>query len=129
MEAEIFTLCDFAQEANGKLTIVGTFDRINNIKEFPYVHPSCSVACRLRFASKEGGSHQFRLRLIDKKGKEISSIQGDINIGPAPGAEYMTVNIPIHYNQIRFEEEGRYSFELYIDDKWISGLPLTLHRG
>ena len=30
METEIFTLCDFAQDAGGKLTIVGTFDQISS---------------------------------------------------------------------------------------------------
>ena len=29
MEIEIFTLADFAQDNNSKLTIVGTFDSIN----------------------------------------------------------------------------------------------------
>ena len=52
MEIEIFTLADFAQDNNSKLTIVGTFDSIH-AKEFPTQHPACSIACRLRFAAKE----------------------------------------------------------------------------
>ena len=67
MEIEIFTLCDFAQDNNSKLTIVGTFDSING-KQFPLQHPACAVACRLRFGAKETGDHSFRLRLIDAPG-------------------------------------------------------------
>lgn len=126
METEIFTLCDFAQDTNGKLTIVGTFDRINNIKSFPYTHPSCSVACRLRFSAKEGGAHKFKLHLINVAGKELAAIDGDMNIGNTAGAEYVTINIPVNFGQLKFDTAGRYSFELYIDGKWISGLPLTL---
>src|SRR5712672_3076238 len=78
METEIFTLCDFAQDAGGKLTIVGTFDQIGS-KTFPVTHPSCSLACRLRFSEKEQGTHDFKLRLVDIKGKEvIPSIEGNI---------------------------------------------------
>jgi len=36
MEIEIFTLCDFAQDNNSKLTVVGTFDSIHS-KQFPFV--------------------------------------------------------------------------------------------
>ena len=80
MEIEIFTLCDFAQDNQSKLTIVGTFDSIN-AKQFPTQHPACSIACRLRFSSKEAGEHTFKLRLIDSDGKEIiQSIEGNMNI-------------------------------------------------
>jgi len=54
MEIEIFTLCDFAQDNNSKLTVVGTFDAIYS-KQFPFVQQSFSVACRLRFSEKEVG--------------------------------------------------------------------------
>jgi hypothetical protein len=70
MEIEIFTLADFAQDNNSKLTIVGTFDSIQ-ARQFPVQHPACTVACRMRFSIKETGSHEFKLRLIDTAGNEI----------------------------------------------------------
>jgi len=83
METEIFTLCDFAQDAGGKLTIVGTFDQIGS-QTFPIVHPYCSLACRLRFSEKETGVHDFKLKLVDSTGKNIiSPIEGNINVGMA----------------------------------------------
>ncbi len=128
MEIEIFTLSDFAQDNNSKLTIVGTFDSIN-AKQFPVQHPACTVACRLRFAAKESGSHDFKMRLIDAKGKEtIKPIEGNINIGIPPNGQFTSINIVINFNQLKFETEGRYSFEFYIDDDWKSGLPLFLNQ-
>lgn len=128
MEIEIFTLADFAQDNNSKLTIVGTFDSIQS-KQFPVQHPACAIACRLRFASKESGEHDFRLRLIDTKGKEIiKPIEGNISIGMPPNGQFGSVNIVINFNQLKFDEPGRYSFELYIDNDWKSGLPLFLHQ-
>ncbi|MEI9807679.1 MAG: hypothetical protein WDO16_07255 [Bacteroidota bacterium] len=45
------------------------------------MHPSCSVATRLRFSVKEAGEHDFRLRLIDAENKDlIKPIEGTINI-------------------------------------------------
>jgi hypothetical protein len=127
MEIEIFTLADFAQDNQSKLTIVGTFDSINS-KQFPTVHPACSVACRLRFAAKESGEHSFKLRLIDAAGKEIiNPIEGNINIGTPPNGQFASINMVINFNQLKFDKAGRYSFELHIDGEWKSGLPLFLN--
>lgn len=127
MEIEIFTLADFAQDNNSKLTIVGTFDAIQ-AKQFPVAHPACTIACRLRFGDKEVGPHDFKLRLIDAEGKEtIQPIEGNINIGNPPNGQFSSINIVVNFNQLQFEKAGRYSFELYIDGDWKSGLPLFLN--
>ena len=127
MEIEIFTLADFAQDNNSKLTIVGTFDAIH-AKQFPVQHPACTIACRMRFGIKEVGSHDFKLRLIDAAGKEIiQPIEGNINIGTPPNGQFASINIVVNFNQLKFEAAGRYSFELYIDGDWKSGLPLFLN--
>ncbi len=128
MEIEIFTLADFAQDNNSKLTIVGTFDSIHT-KQFPATHPACTVSCRLRFAAKESGEHDFKLRLIDADGTElIKPIGGNINVGVPAKGKITTINIVVNFNQLKFETPGRYSFELYIDDDWKSGLPLFLNQ-
>lgn len=128
MEIEIFTLADFAQDNQSKLTIVGTFDSIA-AQQYPHTHSSCSIACRIRFAAKETGEHLIRLRLIDAGGKEvIQPIEGNMNI-PAPlNGQFTSVNFVINFNQLKFDKPGRYSFEIYVDDDWKSGLPLFLQE-
>ncbi|MFN8289593.1 MAG: hypothetical protein U0U70_05025 [Chitinophagaceae bacterium] len=128
METEIFTLADFAQDNQSKLTIVGTFDSIYS-KQFPVQHPACSIACRFRFGVKEAGEHSFMLRLIDTAGKEIiQPVEGNLTIGEPSNGQFASVNIVINFNQLQFEKPGRYSFELYIDGDWKSGLPLLLQQ-
>lgn len=128
MEIEIFTLCDFAQDNQSKLTVVGTFDSINS-KQFPAQHPACTIACRLRFAPKEADTHDFKLRLIDAEGKEtITPVEGNININAPSNDRHITINLVINFNQLHFAKAGRYSFELYIDGDWKSGLPLYLNQ-
>ncbi len=128
MEIEIFTLADFAQDNNSKMTVVGTFDSIH-ARQFPVQHPACTVACRLRFSAKEVGAHEFKLRLTDANGKEtIQPISGNINVGAPPNGQVSTINIIVNFNQLQFEKPGRYSLELFIDDDWKSGLPLFLNQ-
>ena len=128
MEIEIFSLADFAQDNQSKLTVVGTFDSINAL-QFPVQHSSCSIACRLRFAAKEAGEHSFKLRLINKEGVEvIRPVEGNIQIGKPEGRDLVTINIVVNFNQLQFEKPGRSSFELYIDGDWKSGLPLFLNQ-
>src|ERR1043165_7870509 len=128
MEIEIFTICDFAQDNNSKLTVVGTFDAIYS-KQFPFVQQFFCVACRLRFSEKEVGEHDMRLRFIDGSGKEIiQSVQGKMTI-PAPNnGQYSAINLVFNFNQMKIDKAGRYSFELYIDDEWESGLPLFVNQ-
>jgi hypothetical protein len=97
MEIEIFTLCDFAQDNSGKLTVVGTFDGIHS-KQFPFVQANFSVACRLRFSEKEIGEHHMRLRLIDMDGKEIvQPIQGNMNIPKPQNGQYSAINLVFQF--------------------------------
>ena len=128
MEVEIFTLSDFAQDNGGRLTIVGTFDQISS-RTFPATHPSYHLSCRLRFGNKEAGEHNFRLKLIDAAGADVvPPMEGNINVNVAPGQEYAGLNLVVNLNQLKFEKAGRYSFELYINDEWKTGLPLILQQ-
>lgn len=128
MEIEIFTLCDFAQDNNGKLIIVGTFDSIA-AKTFPVRHPACSLACRLRFAKKEFGPHTATIRFIDQQNAElVQPLEAEIMVGEPKIGDHSTINLVINYNNIEFKNPGRYSFELYMDGEWRTGIPLHLSK-
>jgi len=125
MEVEIFTVCDFAQDNGGNLTIVGTFDRIASAV-FPCVHAALSVAVRLRFANSEEGAHTLMVRLTNSANENVlEPLQGELNVS-ASALGYSAVNLVINFQSVKFEKEGRYSFELHIDNEWQSGLPLSL---
>ena len=128
METEIFTLCDFAQDNQSKLTIVGTFDSIQ-APQFPVTHPGCAIACRLRFGVKETGDHDFKIQLTDNTGKDmIQPVTGVITVRPPVNGHFAAANIVLNFNQLQFEQPGRYSFSLMMDGQWVTGLPLFLTR-
>ena len=54
----------------------------------------------------------------------IPSIEGSINVSMPANNQYAAINIVGNLNQLKFEKEGRYSFELYLDDNWVSGFAL-----
>jgi len=128
METEIFTLCDFAQDNQSKLTIVGTFDSIQS-PQFPVTHPGCAIACRLRFGVKETGDHEFKIQLTDSTGKDLlQPVTGIITVRPPANGQFAAANIVLNFNQLQFPQPGRYSFSLMVDGQWVTGLPLFLNK-
>jgi len=127
MKVELFTLCDFAQENDGKLTIVGTFDTIV-ARDFPCTHPLLSVVVRLRFDIWEFGSHAFRVEARDLEGESIlSPIKGTLEVrgvGNATAVSHVLFNI----SGARFKASGVTSFVLFIDEKEIASIPLYLRQ-
>lgn len=122
MEIDIFTLCDFAQDMGGKLTIVGTFDTIN-ASELPMILPTLSVATRIRFSKSQAGNHSFRLSFLDDNNKEIiPPLSGQINVRSRE-EEWSPVNIVVGIGQMKLGFYGIYSINLSIDDKLIKSLP------
>ncbi|GHV83631.1 hypothetical protein AGMMS50212_09710 [Spirochaetia bacterium] len=128
MKAEIFSLCDFAQENGGKLTIVGTFDTILT-RAFPCVHPQLSVVIRLRFTIGEFSRHDFRIETKDLDGEMcMEAVSGTIEVkgvGNATAVSHLVFNI----NNLRFKGPGVINFILYIDGKEITSIPLYIRKG
>jgi hypothetical protein len=127
MKAEVFTLCDFAQEAGGKLTVVGTFDTIIS-RTFPCVHPHLSVVARLRFDLWEFAAHNFRVETRTLSGDAgIAPVAGTIEVrggGNATAVSHLVFGVA----NLRFEEPGVVNFVLSIDDKEIASLPLYVRK-
>ncbi|MCL2832690.1 MAG: hypothetical protein FWD78_05935 [Treponema sp.] len=128
MKVELFSLCDFAQENSGKLTVVGTFDTIIS-RNFPCIHPQLSVIIRLRFDLWEFSKHTFRIESHDLDGNiGIKPISGDVDVqggGNATAVSHLVFTI----NNLRFQKNGIINFILFIDDKEVMSIPLYIRKG
>jgi hypothetical protein len=124
---ELFSFCDFAQENNGKLTVVGTFDTII-ARHFPCVHPQLSVVIRIRFDLWEFASHTFRIETSDLNGDRcMEPIGGNIavnGIGNATAVSHLLFTI----SNLNFKTAGMISFALFIDDKELASIPLYVRK-
>ncbi|MDR2798511.1 MAG: hypothetical protein LBB80_09215 [Treponema sp.] len=128
MKIELFTFCDFAQENNGKLIIVGTFDTIIS-RTFPCMHPQLSVVIRIRFDLWEFANHSFRIETRDLQGEmSMDPITGNIDVkgvGNATAVSHLVFTI----SNLRFKNTGVVNFVLYVDDKEIGLIPLHVRKG
>ena len=126
MEIEIFTLADYAADyGNGKLIVSGTFDTIFG-QSFPLVHPSCSLALRIRIANSEAGDHTFEIQSTGLS--NVQPFKGNFSVKKNPNADHSTINLVVNFNNLKFDKPGRYSFEFHFDNEFRSGLNLYVVR-
>lgn len=126
MEIDIFAICDFAQDMNGKLVIVGTFDTIFTSK-LPAVPTTCSVVARFRFKRNEVGQHSFKISFLDDKGKEfLPPFSRDVNVQIESSMDEGKVNIVMALGMLRLSSYGKYYLNLSFDGKQIKSLPFTV---
>jgi hypothetical protein len=127
MKIELLTFCDFAQENQGKLTIVGTFDTII-ARSYPCVHPSLSLVVRIRFDIWEFGTHEFRIETHDLNGDmQMEPITGKLevnSVGNATAVSHLVFGI----GNIRFNGPGVANFVIYVDNKELATMPLYLRQ-
>ncbi|MCL1993559.1 MAG: hypothetical protein FWG66_11505 [Spirochaetes bacterium] len=128
MKIELFTFCDFAQDNNGKLTIVGTFDTIVS-RNFPCVHPQLSVVIRLRFDIWEFSTHNFRIETRDLDGEmNMEAISGNLEVkgvGNATAVSHLVFTI----SNLHFKDSGIVNFVLFINNKETGSIPLYIRSG
>lgn len=120
MEIEIFTLCDYAADNGGKLTVVGTFDNITT-QSLPTIQ-QLGIAIRLRFSAKQAGNHTMELKISDPTKSSIANINGNLNVPlPAEPLTYTSINMALNLG-IEIKTKGVYKIEFHLDDEFQSGL-------
>ncbi len=128
MKIEIFTLCDAATDAHGKLNILGTFDQIYSIKT-PVVHPSCAIALRLRFDKMEEGAHQVRLQMVNPDGVPVfEAMEGNVHPRMGDDIGSVAVNLILNFQRVKFDAFADYQINLTIDNVSMASLPLRVRQ-
>lgn len=126
MDVEVFALCDAATDYGGKLNMLGAFDRIN-ARQFPVVHPYCSIALRVRFERIEEGDHRVRINFVDADGNSIiSSVDGNIGVKFPRDVHSVCANMVLGINGMKFDRAGQYSIDLAIDGRHERSLPVNV---
>jgi len=125
--ADIFTLCDFAQESDGKMTVVGAFDTIY-ARQFPAVHPFMCLAIRLRFYIHEAGSHAMRVSFAGPDGSEAAvPIEGKIEVGDFAGSSRVVHSVFTFVNT-PMAREGTIAITLSMDGHEVLTSPLYVRK-
>ncbi len=126
MDVEAFLLCDCATDQQGKLNILGAFDKLYT-RKIPAVHPACAVAVRVRFAKFEEGDHTIKINFIDDDGNSAGpALEKPIPVS-VPNGENSTVrNIILNIQGLRLNKAGEFRFDFAIDGQQVACLPLKV---
>ncbi len=117
MIVDILTLCDNAQQYQGKLVIVGTFNMIKFAK-FPGKYPAMTFVSRIGLDAKEDKNYDVSFvftkhgendEIIPKVMVKISTVDNEF------GFSYS--NFILNMNNISFPSAGTYDLKLSIGEK------------
>ena len=129
MDIQIATLCDFAADYNGKLVISGTFDTLA-ARAVPVVHPSCALAMRFCFTPEDAGRHKLSINIINEDGESLDPnnmpIEPEFDVQLPKNVPFLTRNIIMNLQGLRFEEAGIYSIDIGCDGEILVRLPLRI---
>jgi hypothetical protein len=127
MHVDVFTLCDFAQESGGKLTVVGAFDTVF-ARQFPAVHPFMCLAMRLRFYIHEEGAHPIKIEFAGPDGAEIMRpIEGELSVLDFSGSSRVVHSV-FNFVSTPIEREGTISITLSVDGREALTSPLYVRK-
>lgn len=128
MKVELFALCDFAADYNGKLTVVGVFDSIY-ARQMPAVHAHCCIAVKLRFEKIEEGAKKLRLSISDDDGKAVlPPIELAIQVAMPADAHTNAIQVVANIGGMKIESFGEYSIDLALDSRHEASIPLFVRQ-
>ncbi|MCL4460056.1 MAG: hypothetical protein M1136_02575 [Chloroflexi bacterium] len=127
MEVALALLADYANVSReGKLNILGIFDRIN-VQSVPAIHPQMQLIMTLEADRAEADrEHKVEVELTDADGTGLFSIKGSLQFGQPPLGERVGINHVIQLNNLRFDRFGQYAFKILINNELRKSVPLTV---
>jgi hypothetical protein len=124
MQIKLAVLADYANvTAEGKLNILGIFDRIN-VSQVPAVHPQMHLILRLEaHPAERDRQHKVEIRLHDPDGQTVFEVKGDIVPSGPPGQTIATNQI-LTLNNLQLEKPGGYMFIVFVNNDLKTEVPL-----
>lgn len=129
MDIQVAVLCDYAADYQGKLCVQGAFDTLF-ARQFPVIHPMCSLALRLCMLPEDKGDHKLGISIVDEDGTALDPermpILGELKVDLPEGASFFTRNFIMNFQGLKFEKAGVYSVDITLDGELVSRTLLRL---
>jgi len=127
MQVKLAVLADYANvTAEGKLNILGIFDRIN-VSELPAVHPQMQFIIRIEAHPAERDRvHSIEVRLHDPDGQTVFELNGEMVPRGGGAGQTIAANQITTINNLELKKTGEYSFVVFIDNDLKTEVPLTV---
>jgi hypothetical protein len=121
LQVECFIIADAAETANGKVSLLGgAWDELKSAA-FPTLHPRLALAIVISVPWLETNQeHKLTINLVDGDGHPIlpQPLTGNFAVGRPPTVtpgDPLKVPLSININNLRIEQEGRYTFTLELN--------------
>jgi hypothetical protein len=130
MEVDLAVLADAANlTENGKLNILGIFDRFTLGPGFPATSPTFSIIIRVAAHPSELGKHDLALRIANADGKEVGKLKGRFEVrrektSPQPARVPLILQA-----QVKIPAPGDYTFDILINGRWERSISLEVLEG
>lgn len=124
MQVKLALLADYANvTAEGKLNILGIFDRIN-VQSLPAVHPQMHLILRLEaHPAERDRTHIVEIRLHDPDGDTVFEVKGDL-VPHGQSGRTIATNQILTLNNLQLGKTGGYTFVVFVDNDLKSEVPL-----
>ncbi|MEI6388356.1 MAG: hypothetical protein WCQ50_17180 [Spirochaetota bacterium] len=127
MDVQILTLCDFAEDFNGKMCITGTFDTLR-VADFSHNMSTFSIAARVAFDQGEAGKQEFRFGIRDEEGKDlVPEMKGAFQIGERHSFMGAS-NIVLTLNGVSFHRPGIYFVSFSINQSHLKAIAFSVEK-
>jgi hypothetical protein len=124
MDIQIATLCDAANDSQGKLNILGAFDTLATTK-LPAAYYQCCIALRMTFNKGEEGPHKLKINIVDEDGKPVMpAIEIGVDIAVPDETSFLSRNFIINIQQLTLPKPGLYSVDVFMDNEQKGSIPL-----
>lgn len=124
MDIQIATLCDAANDSQGKLNILGAFDTLATTK-LPAAYYQCCIALRMTFNKGEEGQHKLKINIVDEDGKPVMpSIEIAVDIAVPDETLFLSRNFIINIQQLTLPRPGLYSVDIFMGGEQKGSIPL-----
>jgi hypothetical protein len=129
MEVDLAVLADAANMSeSAKLNILGVFDNMTLGPDFPATTPTFAIVVRVVAHPSELGTHALTLRAADPDGREVARLDTEFTITRTAPTSRATRAPLILHAQVKFPAEGEYTFDVLLDGRWETSLPLEVRR-
>ena len=123
-------LCDAANlSEDGALNILGAFT-VLYARDFPYVHPSMSLACQVEFSPDDAvGEYLLTALLIDPDVAIARESQIPITVGePAEPGRSFRLHVTELLDNLRHDAPGDYELRIINQTEFLAVVPYRLIR-
>jgi len=77
----------------------------------------------------EEGAHRIRLKISDDQGEAVgqaAELQAHCKFPPGANRPFVSQNLILNLQNLKFEKAGRYSFDLSVNGKHEASIPLSV---